>query len=173
MPFLNSVADELTTNEMNKTTGSNASESLTVLSNASFTNTSWEIEPDRLSGGGDFWTVKSLYPMAGVYPLLVACVFLIYFARDWRKQQKKNGGGGGANKDNPAQEEAKPAAGAGGGKGRTPVIELLVVGLLAVLFFLYVGLEVAFGTFLTVFSVKCKLGRYGRSSAEPVEGQWY
>ena len=36
--------------------------------------------------------------------------------------------------------------------------KLLVLVLLMIFFFFYVGLEVAFGTFLTTFSVKCKLG---------------
>ena len=35
--------------------------------------------------------------------------------------------------------------------------ELLIIGLLAILFFLYNGLEVAFGTFIPVFAVKSNL----------------
>ena len=36
--------------------------------------------------------------------------------------------------------------------------KLLVLVILMIFFFFYVGLEVAFGTFLTTFAVKCKLG---------------
>jgi hypothetical protein len=124
------------------------------------TNTSQEIEPD--SESSDFWSVKTLYPMVGVYPLCVAGIFLMYFARDWSKK-KTNGGGGAAAafvKEKSGEAEAEPALTdtVGGKRGGSPVIEIVVVALLAVLFFLYVGLEVAFGTFLTVFSVKSKLG---------------
>lgn len=36
--------------------------------------------------------------------------------------------------------------------------KMLVLVILMIFFFFYVGLEVAFGTFLTTFAVKCKLG---------------
>ena len=104
----------------------------------------------------DVWTVRTLYPLVGSYFLLVSGLFLFYFIRDWGKN-KKNGGGGGtpAVKGTTTSKEGNSAK-----VVKRPLVEVVVVGLLAILFFLYVGLEVAYGTFLTVFSVKCKLGRY-------------
>ena len=39
-------------------------------------------------------------------------------------------------------------------------IKLVILIIMMLFFFLYVGQEVAFGTFISVFAVRCKLGRY-------------
>ncbi len=101
---------------------------------------------------GDVWTVKTLFRLTGSASICIAALFVFYFIRDCGKQ-KVNGGGG----SSPAVTEEK---GAGVTKRGRRVLEIVVIALLSLMFFLYVGLEVAYGTFLTVFSVRSKLGRW-------------
>jgi hypothetical protein len=98
---------------------------------------------------GDVWTVKTLFPLTGSASICVAALFVFYFIRDCGKQKVTGGG--------PAVTEEK---GEGVTKRGRLVLEIVVISLLSLMFFLYVGLEVAYGTFLTVFSVRSKLGRY-------------
>ena len=86
------------------------------------------------------WSIKALYPMVAAYALLLSFGFLFYHFRD--REAAKN-----AIKEEKKKEENK--------LGKTHVI--LVVSSLSVLFFLYVGMEVAFGTFVSVFAVQSKL----------------
>lgn len=110
------------------------------------------VNVDEDGGSSDFWNVKTLFPLAGSASVLVASLFVFYFCRDWSKK-KVNGGGGMPLSSRPADVTSPTAA-----RGKQALGEVAVVGLLALLFFLYVGLEVAYGTFLTVFSVRSKLG---------------
>jgi hypothetical protein len=98
------------------------------------------------------WTVKTLFPLTGSASICIAALFVFYFIRDCGKQ-KVNGGGG----SSPTVTEEK---GEGVTKRGRLVLEIVVISLLSLMFFLYVGLEVAYGTFLTVFSVRSKLGKY-------------
>ncbi len=100
---------------------------------------------------GDVWTVKTLFPVTGSASICVATLFIFYFIRDCGKQKVTGGG------SSPTAMEEK---GAGVTKRGRLVLEIVVISLLSLMFFLYVGLEVAYGTFLTVFSVRSKLGRY-------------
>merc|ERR1711971_49305 len=86
------------------------------------------------------WTVKTLYPMVSAYPLLLSLVFVAFHVKD-RKTAKK-----GANKEDEGGENQLS-------KGFT----IAIVATVSVLFFLYVGMEVAFGTFVSVFAVQSKL----------------
>ena len=95
------------------------------------------------------WTVKTLFPLTGSASICVAALFVFYFIRDCGKK-KVNGGG-----SSPTATEEKGVT----KRGRR-VLEIVVIALLSLMFFLYVGLEVAYGTFLTVFSVRSKLGRW-------------
>jgi hypothetical protein len=99
---------------------------------------------------GDIWTVKTLFPLTGSASICVATLFVFYFIRDCGKQKVTGGG------SSPAVAEEK---GEGVTKRGRLVLEIVVISLLSLMFFLYVGLEVAYGTFLTVFSVRSKLGR--------------
>jgi hypothetical protein len=107
---------------------------------------------ESTTANDDVWTVKTLFPLTGSASICVATLFVFYFIRDCGKQ-KVNGGG-----SSPAATEEKEGEGVTK-RGRL-VLEIVVIALLSLMFFLYVGLEVAYGTFLTVFSVRSKLGRY-------------
>ena len=89
---------------------------------------------------GSVWTVKTLYPMVSAYPLLLAIVFLVFHLRDRRKAKK------GVKKEEKEGENQLS-------KGFT----IAIVATVSVLFFLYVGMEVAFGTYVSVFAVQSKL----------------
>jgi hypothetical protein len=101
---------------------------------------------------GDVWTVKTLFPLTGSASICIAALFVFYFIRDCGKQKVTGGGSA------PAVTEEKKGEGVTK-RGRL-VLEIVVIALLSLMFFLYVGLEVAYGTFLTVFSVRSKLGRF-------------
>ena len=89
---------------------------------------------------GSVWTVKTLYPMVSAYPLLLAIVFLVFHLRDRREVKK------GVKKEEKEGENQL-------NKGFT----IAIVATVSVLFFLYVGMEVAFGTYVSVFAVQSKL----------------
>ncbi len=99
----------------------------------------------------DVWTVKTLFPLTGSASICVAALFVFYFIRDCGKKKVTGGG------SSPTVTEQK---GEGVTRRGRLVLEIVVIALLSLMFFLYVGLEVAYGTFLTVFSVRSKLGRY-------------
>ena len=94
------------------------------------------------------WTVKTLYPMVSAYPLLLSLVFIAFHVKD-RKTAKK-----GAKKEDEGGETQLS-------KGFT----IAIVATVSVLFFLYVGMEVAFGTFVSVFAVQSKL-RFTRQQVD-------
>jgi len=89
------------------------------------------------------WTIKDLYPMVGSYPILISLLFLFYFVKDSRK----------------ASEQSKETDESNGKKENVEKLKfkIVTVGLVAIFFFLYVGMEVAFGTFVSVFAVESKL----------------
>jgi len=90
------------------------------------------------------WTIKALYPLLGTLPVVCGCMFFVYFCVDLRKVKIVV--------TDAEKEELKE-------KGRFPGGRSLVVVVAMVLFFfLYVGQEVAYGTFITAFSVQSKLG---------------
>merc|ERR1712130_496779 len=88
-----------------------------------------------------FWNVKTLYPIVSAYPLLLSMVFIAFHVKD-SKTGKKD-----------AKKEDKKDAERQLGKGFT----IAIVATVSLLFFLYVGMEVAFGTFVSVFAVQSKL----------------
>ena len=89
---------------------------------------------------GSVWTVKTLYPMVSAYPLLLSMVFVAFHVKD-SKTAKKD-----AKKEDKEGENQLS-------KGFT----IAIVATVSVLFFLYVGMEVAFGTFVSVFAVQSRL----------------
>ena len=111
----------------------------------------------------DFWTVKALYPLTGSYPLVMAGAFFLYFIVDWSKERENSNNSGEA-----AFVETACGAAAGSESWETwctvanikqQLVEWSMVLLLALFFFVYIGLEVCFNSFLAVFCVKCKLGK--------------
>ena len=89
---------------------------------------------------GSVWTVKTLYPMVSAYPLLLSMVFVAFHVKDSKTAKK------GAKKEDKEGENQLS-------KGFT----IAIVATVSVLFFLYVGMEVAFGTFVSVFAVQSRL----------------
>ena len=92
-----------------------------------------------------FLTIRTLYPALSSYGLLTTVACLYYFFKDIRPSHSDE-------HNAEAVEEAMS-----GRRDLSRRSELLIIGLLAILFFLYNGLEVAFGTFIPVFAVKSNL----------------
>ena len=107
-------------------------------------------------------TIKDLFPLVGSGPIALGlgrnaynksnhilrskyCLgFLFYFFLDLRRENV-----GPVEKTEKKKESKGPEG-----------VKLVVLILSMVFFFLYVGLEVAFGIFITPFAVKCRLGNH-------------
>ena len=84
--------------------------------------------------------MKTLYPLVGAYAGILSLGFGAYHLRDIRKERE----GGGQEKKVVETTLSKSNI-------------ILMVALFSALFFLYVGMEVAFGTFVPVFAVQSSL----------------
>ena len=91
------------------------------------------------------WTIKALYPLISGYSLLSAIFILFYFIKDYRKASENN------SKKSSDDNEDKTAT------NSNLKFKVLLVGVMSLMFFIYVGMEVAFGTFISVFAVKSDL----------------
>ena len=118
--------------EAANSTGSHLTSPLAPSLNA----TEEELEEDA----GSVWTVKTLYPLVGAYAGILSLGFVAYHLRDSRKERE----GGGQEKKVAETTLSKSNV-------------ILMVALFSALFFLYVGMEVAFGTFVPVFAVQSSL----------------
>ena len=87
-----------------------------------------------------FLTIKTLYPSLSSYGLFTIIGSLIYFFKDIGPTDTTEDKGG-----NTEDEKS------GDISGRS---KIMIIGLLTLIFFLYNGMEVAFGTFISVFAVK-------------------
>jgi len=96
----------------------------------------------------EMWNIRVLYPMMSVVPVLLSLGYICYFLVDWRCNK-------GSNSDDTDKKEIKPDSDKG---DKVSGKKLLVLCITMIFFFLYVGLEVAFGTYLTTFAVKSRLG---------------
>ncbi len=83
----------------------------------------------------------------------IILVFIIYFINDERNQ-KSNQPKDMEEKDNQEIKQDKE------NENKLLGIKLVILIIMMLFFFLYVGQEVAFGTFISVFAVRCKLGGY-------------
>ena len=92
------------------------------------------------------WTIKALYPLVAAYALLLSLGFIVYFIIDFRKANAEQSESKTKDDNEKRVEEAL-----------SEKVKYISVGLLAVFFFLYVGMEVAFGTFISVFAVESDL----------------
>jgi FHS family Na+ dependent glucose MFS transporter 1 len=90
---------------------------------------------------GTVWSVRTLYPLVGAFAVLISLGFIAYQCKDRRTARVE------------VKEETKEAENA-----LNKFYSIFIVCLLSVLFFLYVGMEVAFGTFVSVFAVQSNLG---------------
>jgi FHS family Na+ dependent glucose MFS transporter 1 len=126
MPFLKNVPEEL----LHPSSINNTS--------TSFVPPSWN-ETTKSNGTAqdirdDIWSVKTLFPLVGLVTGLVACLFIYYFLRDAMKRR------GQADIAQISESVAKESLAESPPANRA-LIEATVVALLALLFFLYVGLE--------------------------------
>ena len=90
------------------------------------------------------WTIRTLYPLVGLYGLLSATGFIFYFITNHNHDY-----------DPLMKEDKDPIA---GNNSKVPTKKnISIVTLMSVIFFLYVGIEVTFGTFIALSSVKSSL----------------
>ena len=101
-------------------------------------------------GVGSVWTVKTLYPLVGAYAGILSLGFVAYHLRDVRKERE------GGQQEKKVEENTLSKSNL-----------ILMVALFCVLYFLYVGMEVAFGTFVPVFAVQSGL-KFTRKQVQPM-----
>ena len=89
------------------------------------------------------WTIKTLYPLISSYGLLTSLGCIYYALQD--RQSNPNT----TNAEKKPTEEKQEQV--------STTLKLITVGLIGIFFFLYVGMEVAFGTFISVFAVESHL----------------
>ena len=94
---------------------------------------------------GSFWTIRALYPLIGSYALLSSLGLLLCFIKDVRKERVNSRTPD--KEDNPENDQSKLSA----------RMRAVLVSIMAAMFFIYVGMEVAFGTFISIFAVKSRL----------------
>ena len=93
------------------------------------------------------WTIKALYPLVGIYGLLSSVGFLVYYIIDTRKAKMNN-----ESQNNERNENVDEAETSSQTKWK-----IILVSIMSIMFFIYVGMEVAFGTFVSVFAVESDL----------------
>jgi FHS family Na+ dependent glucose MFS transporter 1 len=89
---------------------------------------------------GTMWSVRTLYPLVGSFALCISLGFIAYQCKDK-----------GTTKADVTQEMKE------GENALNKFHSIFIVGIICVLFFFYVGMEVAFGTFVSVFAVQSNL----------------
>ena len=94
---------------------------------------------------GSVWTIRALYPLIGSYALLSSLGLLLCFIKDVRKERVNSRTPD--KEDNPENDQSKLSA----------RMRAVLVSIMAAMFFIYVGMEVAFGTFISIFAVKSRL----------------
>ena len=80
------------------------------------------------------WTIKALYPKVASYAVLISLGFLFYFIKDSRKESQLS-----TEQDKAEKEKDK--------NSMNRRLKLVTIGLVAVFFFLYGGMEVSFRCF--------------------------
>lgn len=94
------------------------------------------------------YDIKFLFPLVGSFPIIISIAFVSYFIIDERNGKSSKGEETEQSIDKKAEDKATPLLG----------VKLVILIVMMIFFFLYVGQEVAFGTFISVFAVECKLG---------------
>ena len=89
------------------------------------------------------WTIRALYPMIGGYALLSSIGLLIFYFKDFRKTNSRTPDKDDSSEKDQSKMSAKRKA--------------VLVSLMAAMFFIYIGMEEAFGTFISIFAVKSSL----------------
>ena len=91
------------------------------------------------------WTIRALYPMIGGYTLLSSLGLLVFFIKDARKARTNSQTP--EKDDTTERDESKMSA----------KMKAVLVSLMAAMFFIYNGMEEAFGNFISIFAVKSSL----------------
>ena len=110
------------------------------------------------ASAGSVWTIQALYPLIGAYSLASSLALLCYFVKDLRRKREA------ANRSD--KEEGK-----GEGQDLPLKLKVALVSIMSVMFFVYVGMEVAFGTFISVFAVESDLG-FTRPQGDNIRSFW-
>ena len=110
------------------------------------------------TGVGSVWTIRALYPLIGAYSLVSSLALLCYFVKDLRRKREA------ANVSD--KEEGKVE-----GQDLPLKLKVALVSIMSVMFFVYVGMEVAFGTFISVFAVESDLG-FTRPQGDNIRNSW-
>ena len=131
---------------------------LTVSENTSLTS------PEDSEYLSSVWTISTLYPLLSSYGVLSSLPCL-YYTQDTQSHHVT----GQLHTEDKANQ---PTTNTTMTTTITTKLRLVIVGLLGVFFFLYVGMEVAFGTFISVFAVQSGLG-FSRNQASEVSAVFW
>jgi len=142
--------------ELTNTTNASLEDTIIIIDDINDTIAGVESVADvraMLEETDSIFTIQFLYPLVGSLPILLSFVFIIYFINDERNQKSKcNQPKDMEEKDNQEIKQDKE------NENKLFGIKLVILIIMMLFFFLYVGQEVAFGTFISVFAVRCKLG---------------
>jgi len=106
---------------------------------------------DSFNIDDSMWNIKFVYPLVGCLPIVVSTVFILYFILDERKKNKEETKEG--------SNEDKQDTNKNDDQNKSLDLRMMaIISLQMIFYFLYVGQEVAFGTFIAVFAVESKLG---------------
>ena len=92
------------------------------------------------------WTIKALYPIISCYSIISSFGVVFFFFKDYSRNDECQN----VTKDNSETDEKKV-------NNISDKFTRFIVAIMSIMFFLYVGMEVAFGTFVSVFAVKSNL----------------
>ena len=138
---------------------------LTVRENTSLASPEDSEYLSSVSSVSSVWTISTLYPLLSSYGVLSSLPCLYYFAQDTQSHHVTG--------QIQTQDKANQPTNTTTNTTRlTTKMKLVIVGLLGVFFFLYVGMEVAFGTFISVFAVQSGLG-FSRDQASDVSAVFW
>ena len=115
-------------------------------------------DPGDPAGGSSVWTIRALYPLIGAYSLAASLALLCYFVKDLRRKREA------ANVSDKEERKAE-------GQDLPLKYKVALVSIMSVMFFVYVGMEVAFGTFISVFAVESDL-RFTRPQGDNIRILW-
>lgn len=95
------------------------------------------------------WTIKTLYPIIGIYSIISSFALLFYFIKDYRKVSENN--------DKSKEESNKETPLSTTSEEKSPYTKYFIVTIMSIMIFFSIGMEVAFGTYISVFAVESDL----------------
>ena len=112
-------------------------------------NSTNEIEVDSWDITENPWTIKTLYPIIGIYSIISSFALLFYFIKDYRKIPE--------NTDSSKAESNKETQTSTTSEEKSPYTKYFIVTIMSIMIFFSIGMEVAFGTYISVFAVESDL----------------